>query len=74
MESAASLRATEEGCDWVRCKAPFAAAYNDVEVIPEGSTMRVRVGRVALCQEHMKIFTREMRVQLDWERIIKGEL
>jgi len=74
MESAASLRASEESCDWVRCNDPFAGAYNDVEVIPEGSAMRVRVGRVALCEEHMRIFLREKRVQLDWDRILKAEL
>jgi hypothetical protein len=73
MASEASLSAREEGCDWVRCQAPFVGAYNDVEVIPEGGTMRVKVGRVALCSEHFRIFKRERRLQLDWERIVKGE-
>lgn len=69
-----SLSAVEENCDWTGCNAEFAGAYNDVLVIPEGSSMYVKVGRVALCAEHLRIFQRERRLQLDWERIFKGRL
>lgn len=69
-----TMKASAEPCAWVNCRAADAvAAYNDVEVFPEGSSMRVKVGRVALCEEHMLIFTRERRLQIAWDRILEGE-
>jgi len=74
MESEASLSATEEGCDWVGCKGTFCGAYNDVTVIPEGSAMHVKLGRVALCCDHLEQFITKRQLVIDWDRIFKGEL
>lgn len=57
-------------CDCHGCENRSVIAYADVELLPPGRSVPVKVGRLRLCTPHARRFVVEERVNVDWERLL----